>query len=236
MQRQSNDPGGATRRYLVKLTVAAGLSSSAAAASKVVNEFDPANIKLSHRVSIRVSDDDLLFLKQIGLRYFRAEIPLDASLDEMTQARVRFALYGLSMYPCAHYAHQSPNILLGRPGPERDKDLELCKTVLRHLGKLGVSVAVLDWLPANTFTTATVDRRGYQTREFSLADFRAKVEKQKFEREYSSAEIWDAFAYYLKVMLPVAEEANVKLAMHPSDPPVIEKMNGVGRIFRTYED
>jgi mannonate dehydratase len=236
MPGQSNNHGGPRRRDLLKLPFAAGLSSSAGAAGKVINEFDPANIKLSHRVSIRVPDDDLLFLKQIGLRYFRAEIPLDASLDEMTRARDRFARYGLSMYHCAHYAHQSPNILLGRPGPEREKDLDTCKTVLRHLGKLGVSVAVLDWLPANTFTTAMVDRHGYQTREFSLADFRSKVEKQKFEREYSSAEIWDAFAYYLKVMLPVAEEANVKLAMHPSDPPVIEKMNGVGRIFRTYED
>jgi mannonate dehydratase len=88
---------------------------------------------------------------------------------------------------------------------------------------------------ANTFTTATVERRVYKTREFNLADFRAKVEKQKFEREYSEEEVWDAFVYYLKRVLPVAEEANVKLAMHPSDPPVIEKMNGVGRIFRNYE-
>src|SRR5580700_10843579 len=99
MPRQSNDPASARRRDLLKLALAAGLSSSAgAAAGKVINEFDPANIKLSHRVSIRVSDDDLLFLKQIGLRYFRAEIPLDASLDEMTRARDRFARYGLSMY------------------------------------------------------------------------------------------------------------------------------------------
>src|SRR6266481_3905593 len=117
----------------------------------------------------------------------------------------------------------------------RTSRLISCSAVLRHLGRLGVSVAVLDWLPANTFTTATVERRGYQTREFNLADFRAKVEKQKFERKYSEEEIWEAFAYYLKRVLPVAGEANVKLAMHPSDPPVIEKMNGVGRIFRNYE-
>src|SRR5450432_2196604 len=126
MQRQSNDPGGATRRYLVKLTVAAGLSSSAAAASKVINEFDPANIKLSHRVSIRVPDEDLLFLKQIGLRFFRAEIPNDASLDEIKRQRDRFARYGIAMYHCAHYAHQSPDILLGIPGAKRDRDIQTC--------------------------------------------------------------------------------------------------------------
>jgi mannonate dehydratase len=79
-----------------------------------------------------------------------------------------------------------------------------------------------------------VEHRGYQTREFDLAAFRSKVEKRRFERDYSEEEIWNAFVYYLKAVLPVAEEANVKLAMHPSDPPVIEKMNGVGRIFRNY--
>jgi hypothetical protein len=67
------------RRDLLKLPLAAPLLGSAVAANAPIDEFDPANIKISHRVSIRVSDDDLLFLKQIGLRYFRAEIPLDAS-------------------------------------------------------------------------------------------------------------------------------------------------------------
>ncbi len=48
--------------------------------------------------------------------------------------------------------------------------------------------------------------------------------------------IWEAFAFFLKAGFPDAEEANVKLAMHPSDPPVEKMMNGVGRIFASYED
>ena len=35
-------------------------------------------------------------------------------------------------------------------------------------------------------------------------------------------------------MLPVAEQANVKLALHPDDPPVA-KMNGVAKIFTHYK-
>jgi mannonate dehydratase len=240
---KGRDSNFATRRRdVLKLPLAGGMASllgraSAAAAEKprTIDEFDPANIKLSHRVSIRASDDDLLFLKQIGLRYFRAEIPLDASQAEIAEARDRFAGFGISMISCAHYGHQSLNIALGRPGTDRDKDIENCRSVIRLLGRLGVSVLVLDWLPANTFTTAMIERRGYLTREFRLSDFRSRIEKQRFEREYSTEEIWDAFAYFLKAVLPVAEEANVRLAMHPSDPP-IAMMNGVGRIFINYED
>jgi mannonate dehydratase len=205
---------------------------------KAIGEFDPANIKLASRVSIRATDEDLVFLKQIGLRYVRAEIPHgDAVFKELAGARDRFAKAGISLISSAYYGHQSPNILLGRPGPERDKDIEICRAAIRELGRNGVSILVLDWLPANTFTTAMVESaRGYRTREFSTSDFRAKVEKQKFERKYSSGEIWEAFAYFLKAVLPVAEEANVKLCMHPSDPPVEKMMNGVGRIFIDYED
>src|SRR5690349_23609022 len=38
-----------------------------------LDEYDPKNIKLAHRVSPGLSDDELLFLKQIGLRWARVE-------------------------------------------------------------------------------------------------------------------------------------------------------------------
>jgi mannonate dehydratase len=108
--------------------------------------------------------------------------------------------------------------------------------VIRELGRLGVSVLVLDWHPANVYTSAMVETaRGYKVREFSVSDFQSKVEKRRFEREYSPEEIWAGFAYWLKAVLPVAEEANVKLAMHPDDPPVLKSMNGIGRIFTNAE-
>ena len=244
--RNSSGPARTRRRDIVRLPLAGGIAAlaghspleAAEGRRKAIGEFDPANIKLASRVSIRATDEDLMFLKQIGLRYVRAEIPQgDAVFKELAGARDRFAKAGISLISSAYYGHQSPNILLGRPGPERDRDIEICRAAIRELGRNGVSILVLDWLPANTFTTAMVESaRGYRTREFSTSDFRAKVEKQKFEREYSAGEIWEAFAYFLKAVLPVAEEANVKLCMHPSDPPVEKMMNGVGRIFIDYED
>jgi len=233
------------RRDVFSVPLAAGamalLNGSTIAAAdkrKATGEPDAGNIKLASRVSIRATDDDLLFLKQIGLRYIRAEIPPgDAVFKELAPARERFARAGISIISSAYYGHQSLNILLGLPGPERDRDIETCRAAIRELGRNGIPILVLDWMAANTYTTAMIDStRGYKTREFSVADFRSKVEKQRFEREYSAEEIWAAFAYFLKAVLPVAEEANVKLCMHPSDPPVERTMNGVGRIFFDYSD
>jgi mannonate dehydratase len=199
---------------------------------EVIEEFDAANIKLAHRVSIRATDKDLLFLKQIGLRFVRAEVPTDAGLKELEPARDRFARAGISMISCAEYSHTSLNIQLNRNGGARDRDIETCQAVIRELGRIGIPVLVLDWLPANVYDTGYVmTARGYKVREFSVSDFQTKMEKQRFERVYSSEEMWEGFSYFLKAVLPVAEEANVKLAIHPDDPPVLEMMNGIGRIF-----
>lgn len=40
------------------------------------------------------------------------------------------------------------------------------------------------------------------------------------DREYGEEEIWNNFKYFMDRALPVCEEAGVKLALHPNDPPV----------------
>lgn len=46
--------------------------------------------------------------------------------------------------------------------------------------------------------------------------------------------IWEALDYFLQEVIPVAEEAGVKLALHPDDPP-IESLQGVPRIINSPE-
>ena len=117
---------------------------------------------------------------------------------------------------------------LGQPG--RDQEIETYCTFLGNLGLLGIPVASYDFHPANTYTTRMVERRGYTAREFNLTDFRTRMEKQRFDREYSADEMWSNYTYFIKAALPVAEKRRVKLALHPDDPPVA-KMNGVAKLF-----
>ena len=196
---------------------------------QVLDEYDERNIKIARRLKTTIRDEDLLFLKQIGLRNARVNFPpSEASFEKMRRVQKRFAGYGIKIYSGVHYAYRSLKIQLGLPG--RDEDIETYRTFLSNLGRLGIPVACYDFHPANTYTTGRVKRRGYVAREFNLEDFRKKVEKQRFDREYSAEEIWENYTYFLKAVLPAAEEAKVALALHPDDPP-LAKMNGVAKIF-----
>ncbi len=202
--------------------------------SKRIDEENPSNIKLAHRLNARnITDDDLLFLKQIGMRWARLEFGTENTpFEYLRTTQQRFSRYGIRIYSGVHYAYRSLRVQLGQPG--RDQDIETYRIFVRDLGKLGIPVASYDFHPANTYTTNQVERRGYIAREFNLADFRTQVEKQRFEREYSADEIWQNYTYFVKAVLPAAEEAKVKLALHPDDPP-LAKMNGVAKLFTHYD-
>ena len=199
----------------------------------VIGENDPANIKIAHRINARaVTDDDLLFFRQVGLRWARLEFgEAPISLDQLRAIQERFRKAAMEVYSGVHYSYRTTRLQLGQPG--RDQDIETYCGFIRNLGKLGIPIASYDFHPANTYTTAMVEHRGYTSREFDLADFRSKVEKRTFDRDYSADEMWANYTYFMKAVLPVAKEAGVKLALHPDDPP-ITPMNGVAKLFTHY--
>jgi mannonate dehydratase len=47
--------------------------------------------------------------------------------------------------------------------------------------------------------------------------------------------LWQNLKYFLDAVVPVAEKANVMLAMHPDDPP-LSPIRGLGRIMRSIEN
>jgi len=203
-----------------------------------IDEYAPDNVKLAHIVRHDVSDDELTFLKQIGLRWVLLRYgDEDPHVDRVRQVQERFARYGLQIYDADHAACRSLKVQLGQPG--RDEDIETYRTFIRSLGQLGIRVLAHDFHPANTYTTAHVERRGYNAREyvaraFDLDVFRNEVEQNRFDRRYSAKEMWDNYTYFIRAVLPVAEEAGVTLALHPDDPPLAE-MNGVAKLFVDYD-
>ena len=218
-----------SRRSLLPLLVTPAL-----AGPQLSDEYDPGNVKLSHRMPIRgMTDDDLLFLQQLGIRHARIEFGDTATFDYMRATQERLKRFHMTIYSAVHYAYRRTRLQLGQPG--RDQDIEEFNRFLTDCGKLQIPVANIDWHPANTYTTSEVlTPRGYRARQFKLSDFRAKIEKQAFDRVYTADDIWNTYTYFIKAALPVAEKANVALALHPDDPP-LAMMNGVAKLFVHYD-
>src|SRR5262245_10395120 len=107
---------------------------------KRIDEYDPTNAKVGHIVPATVRDDDILFLKQIGLRSILVNFrPEAASLDEMRTVQQRFAEHNIQIFGGLNYTYRSLKIQLGQAG--RDEDIERYQMFLRNLGKLGIPVA-----------------------------------------------------------------------------------------------
>jgi len=222
-----------------KFIAAAGAAAiiprvSAANASEGKNEDDAVNPKLAVKIELHsATDDELLFLKQMGLHWVHMDFGDDAPYEVIRTTQELLGQYGLKIHSALLQTYRSLRIQLSQPG--RDQDIEKYQTFIRDLGRVGVFSAGIDFHPGNTYTTQMIDSpRGYRVREFSVEDFRQKVEKQRFDRTYSADDMWANYTYFIKAVLPVAEKANVRLGLHPDDPP-ITPMNGVAKIFTHYE-
>ena len=77
-------------------------------------------------------------------------------------------------------------------------------------------------------------RGGAKVTGFDLAEFN-KTHPAGEHGEVTEEDQWDNLKYFLERVVPVAEEANVKLAMHPDDPP-LSPIQGIARIISSVEN
>ena len=54
------------------------------------------------------------------------------------------------------------------------------------------------------------------------------------EAPVAEERLWETLAWFLERVVPVAEEAGVRLALHPDDPP-LSPLRGIGRIVRSLD-
>lgn len=131
-------------------------------------------------------------------------------------------------------------------GPKKKEQIEHLKQIIRNVGKAGIPIIGYNFSIAGVWghVNRAVARGGAVTATFNLQegpeetpipngqiwnmtyDFNAP---KGFIPPITSAELWERLAYFLKELIPVAEEAGVQLAAHPDDPPM-PTIRGYGRL------
>jgi mannonate dehydratase len=204
-----------------------------------------------------LTDEKLKFAKQIGvggIQMNTPKLPGDAfweekdlrALVEKTEAH-GLTLEAIENVP-THFYHKA---MLGLPG--RDEQIENYRTTIRNIGRAGIPVLGFHFMPNSVWRTERLapGRGGAGCTKFDMAEVEAKTTvdelrqflptslgwqstmplRAKDEPIVDEEQMFQNYAYFIKAVLPVAEEAGVKLALHPDDPPV-PVLGGVARIFR----
>jgi mannonate dehydratase len=191
-------------------------------------------------VSRPLAESDLRLARQLGMTDVvttmtgvtmapeRVQAPGWAYLD-ILHLRKRVEAAGLTLSVIEGY-QLSDRITLGLPG--RDEDLDrVCETIA-NMGRAGIPIycynfmAVFNWLRTST---AVRGRGDALVTRFDAADLANAP--NTYAGETTDAQMWDNFEYFLKRVLPVAEGAHVRLALHPDDPPMSPVL-GLARIMR----
>ena len=133
----------------------------------------------------------------------------------------------------------SPDIIYGKAGNKRDEDLEKIKASIVAAGKVGLPVVEYNFYAHRAmegyFEEIDTERGGSGWTGFDYelvqtgAQYQTRPEEKgmKFkdlpplpaEGAHNLDEMWANATYFLKAVIPTAEKANVRLALHPNDPP-----------------
>ena len=243
-KRTGFDPG---RRRFAKLALAGGLAGAvkfagpAPAAAKMYENAP--GIKLSVQAGSDPTPEDLQFVRELGAEY--VNIWTDAgttNLENYQRLIHNVEAAGLKVWNIGNLSvHNMEEVTLNLPG--RDQKIEEYKNYLRLLGKVGLRYTTYAHMGNGIWSSdRETTRGGASARALDLAKpCKGYWNGKEFYlplthgRGFSQDEIWENYTYFIKQVVPVAEEQGVKIGIHPDDPPV-PVLGGVPRcIFGNFQ-
>lgn len=200
-------------------------------------------IQIAIQTGADASDEDLQFFQQLGVEWAMVGIrnPEQHSLEFYKHLVKRFGDFGLKIYRIAnHGVHNVPEITLNLPG--RDAKIEEFKQFIRNIGAAGIYYNTYAHMANGIWSSGhTKGRGGMDARQLDLKNAKGWWIDQTYSgelthgRRYSEEELWDNYAYMIRQIAPVAEEAGVRIGIHPDDPPVYA-LGGIPRcMFGNFE-
>jgi mannonate dehydratase len=118
----------------------------------------------------------------------------------------------------------------------RDEEIANFITFMKNLAKAGVDTICYNWMPVIGWyrtNMASPGRGGALVTAFDYEDIKNAPATQY--GEITKEALWTNLEYFLKAVVPEAEKAGIKLAMHPDDPQV-DSIKGISRIMTTVDN
>jgi mannonate dehydratase len=131
---------------------------------------------------------------------------------------------------------ENPHIMLGQ-SPERDREIDNICRMIENAAKAGIPLLKYNLSILGVVRTARKPGRGGATYSSFIYDH-AKQEPPLTEAGRVTEEIaWERITYFLKRVIPVAEQHKVRMACHPHDPgmPKGVGFRGVERVLGSVE-
>ncbi len=175
------------------------------------------------------TDEALRVLAAFGVEHICSTLPsakFDAqwSVEGLTRLRERVESHGIQLHMVplplsSNYItrYESPEILLGK-SPERDREIDDICQMIRNAAQAGIPALKYNLnILGVVRTEPTRGRGGCQYSTFVYA--KARQDPPMTEAGAVSDEVyWERITYFLKRVIPVAEEYKVRVACHPHDP------------------
>jgi len=178
--------------------------------------------------------------KQAGVDLAVGGLPFDMlqpgeqvwDLAPLTRMKQRYAEGGFQL---AVIEARPPLNKAKRALPGRDAEIDGVCELLVNMGKLGIPVWCYEWMTDFNWLRTNVSTPSRGGSVVTSFDYAAVPDEPTELGPIGEDALWENLEYFLKRVLPVAERAGVKLAMHPDDPP-LSPIRGVGRIMRSVEN
>jgi mannonate dehydratase len=202
-----------------------------------------------------VTDDNLRFARQMGATDIVCHLPGEETLpagsgiwqlDDLLRLRQHINRHGLALAAIENFRPEHwDQVLLGGPG--RQVQIEKLKATIRNLGRAGIPCMGYYFSLAGVWgrVATRISRGGAEAVGFHRADAppetpipRGEVWGTKVDvgaphgdiGTVTHEEMWGRLACLLEALVPVAEEAGVRLAAHPDDPP-LPVLRGTARLI-----
>ncbi len=177
---------------------------------------------------------------------------IDAPLWSFERMAFLVEMFGRHGLRIAALENISPNfwsdILLD--GPKKQAQMRDLQQMVRDMGRAGIPVLGYNFSIAGVWgwQRKPIARGGAVTAAFAMDEIEAQtpvpdgmVGNMRYRPAVTGAQpetvddatLWSRLEWFLQELVPVAEEAGVRLAAHPDDPPV-ERLRGTARLVNEH--